>query len=1691
MGHYSLNKSSLLRFWKVKVSAEELQGRFKNRTRTTAMPLLLAFVGACGGGGDAVDTAVPVIVNKDFSVSEGNELILTMEHLQAEDSDDEPDALTYSLVILPQYGVIEQLNESNAWDPLGLSSVFTQQDVNDGRIRYSHRDDSSVADSFTLRVYDDDSPASTSENTVVSIIVVAFDDPPESITLTDIAPSISEDILERTKVADIVSSGDPDGGLPGLEITGEHAEFFSLNDDQTEVYLNSSVALDFETSAVLQIRVQVASNTEIGFDVSFQVLDVNESAESISVELTTGGILEKTPTEIADGIRTLRIKVADISISGDPDGGERGLELAGPNAELFELNDAQTEIFLKSGLVLDFETTPVLNVRVQLELSVGIGADLEVPVLNLPDVEAAMLISDIVASQPGDAFIGEIAVIAIDGQLPRVELMSVADENNINFAANLFEFLPFSEDIVDVDADGRAILGRLQLVSPLTGDASTVLNQNELFYLTFRTFNPSDSSLIADTSITVYRELEQLGTAGEDYLIGKELRANALYGSDADDTLQGFSVGDRLDGGGGIDTVLYFDSDAGVSIDLSADTDAGGFFSGTGGYAEGDRVKDIEYITGSDYDDYLVGNSAVNLFKGAGGNDFLVGGLGADTLDGGSGVDTVSYVDSLSMVTVTLSSESGIPSVAGIGSHAQGDLLIDVENIIGSEFDDRLTGNSEENTLEGGAGADFLDGGEGIDTASFENSDSGVTINLDQLAFNDLVDLDNEDNGFIVLDFSAGGDAINNRIRNIENIRGSVFADQLIGDAGANILEGGQGEDILEGGDGIDTASYQGSSDAVYIDLSAAQVAGDFVIIDSTGDAEGDRFKDIEGLIGTAFNDFLVGISSVFVLDGAAGDDDVRAGEVGSTLLGGSGNDTLLGSSSRDTLIGGIGSDTLLGEAGDDILVGGEGKDLLLGSFGFDVASYADSSAGITIDLLNIVSGSVLVFGGDASGDRLNDIEGIVASNYADFLSGDENNNLFIGFDGGDTIIGMGGMDTIAYLESGQGVTINLAVEDAEGFVFSSGGTAQDDKIKGVENIFGSNSDDTLIGNSTSNQLVGIDGNDFLQGYGGSDYLYGYDGSDTAVYSDSAQGVIINLSATGANPDFDRDDLLIVEGLVEDLDDRLFVVGQGGAEGDILNSIENLIGSNEIDDLQGDSGDNIIEGGGSGDKLDGGSAGSDTLSYQQSREAVNVSLGQLAENSGVDSGFIVFSVDAGGDAGGDRARGFENLLGSEFADVLTGDREDNIIEGGFGGDRIDGGAGLDTAKYTGSKSAVHIDLLQEAFQNPLNINDSDNGFIIVGSTVVSGGDSLDDRLKSIENLIGSNFSDRLIGDNNDNVLEGGRGVIDIIVGNEGADTASYSSSATGVTVSLAQAVESSGVLSGFIILDDTAGGDAVGDQLMSIENLEGSEFADHLTGNTSANILTGNGGDDLLYAGREGDVLNGGSGDDTLFSGIDGDKFDGGEGLDTLSYADSFFAVTVDLSQLVEDDENSADNGFIVLTSSAGGYASDDKIRDIENIVGSSMADILVGTQLSNAFYGGIGNDSLSGGGGADTLDGGDDDDVLIGGAGDDMLRGGGGADIFLFSGQANALGSDIITDFVRGSDVIDLSQLDANGTEDGSPRFVWRGTSAFSNRAGEVRYSINGSDVVVEFNTDTQEDIDATIILINLNQLESSDFIF
>jgi len=319
---------------------------------------------------------------------------------------------------------------------------------------------------------------------------------------------------------------------------------------------------------------------------------------------------------------------------------------------------------------------------------------------------------------------------------------------------------------------------------------------------------------------------------------------------------------------------------------------------------------------------------------------------------------------------------------------------------------------------------------------------------------------------------------------------------------------------------------------------------------------------------------------------------------------------------------------------------------------------------------------------------------------------------------------------------------------------------------------------------------------------------------------------------------------------------------------DHLYGIENIIGSAGLDVITGDAQDNVIEGFGvftndtnDHDELDGGAntAHGDTISYEHLSDTYNDSgvtinlVGGAASYDTFDHGQ---SVDHTTHT--DIISNFENVIGSVFDDTITGSDGDNIIEGMDGADILTGG---DNCSYGDTVSYEHA--IKNIYVNIGDSNFSYNTHTYLANEGMDSSSSTDS-VVGFENIIGSHYSDILIGDTGDNVIEGlgntlATGDGDMLFGNGGTDTISYehfsNTAGTGVNVDLSTSfdqVDGQDVFhANYVGLES-----AMTDSLVGLfTNITGSQYADTLTGNDNANILQGLAGNDTLTGGSGDDIF--------------------------------------------------------------------------------------------------------------------------------------------------------------------------------------------------------------------------------------------
>jgi Ca2+-binding RTX toxin-like protein len=207
-------------------------------------------------------------------------------------------------------------------------------------------------------------------------------------------------------------------------------------------------------------------------------------------------------------------------------------------------------------------------------------------------------------------------------------------------------------------------------------------------------------------------------------------------------------------------------------------------------------------LTGGNLGDTLDGGEGNDVLNAGAGDDVIVGDSGSDTMNGGAGIDRADYSNSPVGVTVNL--VTGKAKGAGdldpvTGKTKKGnDLITGVENVRGSNFNDRITGNELNNRLEGLGGNDKLNGGSGDDRL-IGGEGNDVLSGADG---NDLLG-ENNDDPALVTEFEPGKDRISGGDGN-DTLRGGVGNDSMTGGLGDDSLRGGAGDDTMTGNNGTD-----------------------------------------------------------------------------------------------------------------------------------------------------------------------------------------------------------------------------------------------------------------------------------------------------------------------------------------------------------------------------------------------------------------------------------------------------------------------------------------------------------------------------------------------------------------------------------------------------------------------------------------------------------------------------------------------------------------------------------------------------------------------------------------------------------------------------------------------------------------------------------------------------------------------
>lgn len=1281
--------------------------------------------------------------------------------------------------------------------------------------------------------------------------------------------------------------------------------------------------------------------------------------------------------------------------------------------------------------------------------------------------------------------------------------------------------------------------------------------------------NPRDSFFTytnnTGAAVTYLIEVEELNTGqietSDQYILNVSVTNHAI-GTETlvtgNDTLTGGAGNDVLFGVGGNDTFVASDNDGNDYMDGGNGTDLASYNAVTGdltidlsvttaqntGAAGVDTFLNIERIgggsgndtfTAADSGSSLFGNAGDDTLTGRAGDDFFLGGTGRDTVIAGDGDDIV-QLDRTNHLEASeiYNGGAGIDELRLFNSidntvfdFRTATTFANFEEIFFAAFGgEEIVVQLTQTQWAANAFATIISGNRSAEAVIEVFADSTVALDLSNLAFSSNWD---ETRDQVILQ-GDGQDNILIAAEVATVINGGDGADRIFSGAGDDTLDGGAGDD-----DTLSYANYDnGDSSGVFTSLGVSSV---------TNAATGtDQISGFENLVGSAFDDQL------FIADGLAD------GGLGDDVLG------IFGSNRRAVLNGDAGDDAFSLQIFSTLLVGSVfdgGADIdeidIYGSTSgtlnlrnvainsveritfseatdasytleFNASQFAFSdieaeahmgqtrtvsiflNTETTLDLSGVTFTGFTEMGDGTliTGDA--DAEMITGSSINDTINAGDGDDVIIGGAGGDTIDGGAGTNTLSYEGSSVGVQINLSINQF------NNGDAAGDSAANIQNLTGSDGNDSLVGTGDSNIIRGGLGDDSIHATGSSDVdqVFGGAGNDNfridagelndgEIYNGGADTDILRLVANAANQTFDFTNVTLLN--FETL--QISQAFSGGHELTFTSGQFQDFDAVNTTDLT--SGDTSIT-------VNMGTDNSQTLNLSNLTFDANWTAGNsLTINAvaGINTltGSVVTETFNGG-SGSDRF----------FIDLDAGGYETDTFNGGAdmfngtlgSGDVLVLGAGV-TQESMGIFTAQNMTLtgVEEIVFNQFRVSedgtallDFDSVLQLAASQIGNGGIALDALITGVGDL----------GNPSLEITER----IEITLDHEGELN-----------------------LSGWQFLDWNEG---VGtDRIVII----GNDIEETLTGTTEADEINGNGGDDILRGGAGEDTLNGGAGEDRLeggtFSdtllggtnadilvgGSGNDFLDGGTNFDTALYTGLSTGVTVDLDITTAQNTIGAGTDTLIRIENLIGSGQGDTLSGNFNrnrLDGGAGSDVIDGRGGNDTLLGGTGNDDLMGGTGADRLVGGagedrlyggdqrdrleggadddelyggadvdrllggDGDDTLQGGSGTDFLFGGAGADSFVFTGDSDSgvgpFQRDEIRDFNRAEgDQIVLQNFDADSTTAGFQIFSDGGDS-FSGTAGEIiiqAFVRSGVDVrIVSLDTDGDAKADSQIYLIS-----------
>ena len=789
---------------------------------------------------------------------------------------------------------------------------------------------------------------------------------------------------------------------------------------------------------------------------------------------------------------------------------------------------------------------------------------------------------------------------------------------------------------------------------------------------------------------------------------------DTIYGEGGDDYIYAYAGNDTVDGGTGNDTVYGDEGNDTLTVGLGND-----------------------YVAAGNGDDVVLGGDGNDTIYAGAGNDVLTGGTGNDTLAGDTGNDTFHFAKGWGVDVVTdagygAGNNADVIQFSDVASTeilfernndalvlkrgTTGDVLtlngfytysgpnptgqieqfrftnttLDVAAVTsgritygttasdsisayylpsgqtmylrdgndsgqGSQFNDTIYGEGGDDYIYAYAGNDTVDGGTGNDTVYGDEGNDTLTVGLG----NDYVAAGNGD------DVVLGGDG----------------NDIIYAGAGNDVLTGGTGNDTLAGDTGNDTfhfakgwgvdvvtdAGYGAGNNADVIQFS--DVASTEILFERNNDAlvlkrgtTGDVLTlngfytysgpnptgQIEQFRFTNTTLDVAAVTSGRITYGTTASDSISAYYLpsGQTMYLRDGNDSGQGSQFNDTIYGEGGDDYIYAYAGNDTVDGGTGNDTVYGDEGNDTLT-----VGLGNDYVAAGNGDDVVLGGDGN----------------DTIYAGAGNDVLTGGTGNDTLAGDTGNDTFHFAK-GWGVDV---VTDAGYGAGNNADVIQFSDVASTEILFERNNDALVLKRGTTGDVLTLNGFYTYSGPNPTGQIEQFRFTNTTLdvaavtsgritYGTTASDSISAYYLPSGQTMYLRDGNDSGQG--SQFNDTIY--GEGGDDYIYAYAGNDTVdGGTGNDTVYGDLGDDSLTGREGADSLYGGS-GFDVLSYSESSAPVTVN--------------IAARTATGGNATGDIFSDIEGIIGSSYADTLTGDAGANLLNGGGGADTLFGGAGNDT-----------------------------------------------------------------------------------------------------------------------------------------------------------------------------------------------------------------------------------------------------------------------------------------------------------------------------------------------------------------------------------------------------------------------------